>query len=137
MVQFPVASEWKKTSDQFSISSLTNRIQISIPLSTRRIEKKMFTHIRRSAFTPARRFYATTTASIDVTPAKPIQLFAADSGQPLTTSEVFGKGKRVVVFGVPGAYTPVCFHQYYTCCAHTYVFEPPIVLSLMLTTIHL
>lgn len=52
------------------------------------------------------RFY-TTQANINVNPQKPIRLFVVGASTPVTTADVFTQGKRVVVFGLPGAFTPV------------------------------
>jgi peroxiredoxin len=43
----------------------------------------------------------------DRLPASTFRVITADGPKPLTTDEVF-KGKKVVLFAVPGAFTPTC-----------------------------
>jgi peroxiredoxin len=43
----------------------------------------------------------------DKLPAATFRVVTADGVKPITTDEVF-KGKRVVLVGVPGAFTPTC-----------------------------
>jgi len=43
----------------------------------------------------------------DKIPAATFRIVTADGVKPITTDEVF-KGKRVVLVGVPGAFTPTC-----------------------------
>jgi peroxiredoxin len=43
----------------------------------------------------------------DRLPSTTLRLVTADGPQPVTTDEFFG-GKRVVLFGLPGAFTPTC-----------------------------
>jgi len=43
----------------------------------------------------------------DKIPAATFRVVTADGVKPITTDEVF-KGKRVVLVGVPGAFTPTC-----------------------------
>lgn len=43
----------------------------------------------------------------DSLPASTFRVITADGPKPLTTDEVF-KGKKVVLFAVPGAFTPTC-----------------------------
>lgn len=50
-------------------------------------------------------------SNLRVTPQPPITLFDADTKEPVTTDALF-KGKKVVVFGVPGAFTPVCSNKH-------------------------
>jgi peroxiredoxin len=40
-------------------------------------------------------------------PEATLRLITADGPKPVTTSEFFG-GKKVVLFGLPGAFTPTC-----------------------------
>lgn len=56
---------------------------------------------------PLVRFYSVDATKINVKPPQPIKLFKTDK-QPITTDELFAPGKTVVIFGVPGAFTPVC-----------------------------
>lgn len=44
---------------------------------------------------------------LNVRPTTPIKLFPTTK-QPLTTNELFATDKKVIVIGLPGAYTPVC-----------------------------
>eukprot|EP01080_Neovahlkampfia_damariscottae_P010276 gene10276-2695_t len=46
--------------------------------------------------------------TVEVKPKKPIKLYPANMVNKLTTDELFGPHERVVVFGIPGAFTPVC-----------------------------
>jgi peroxiredoxin len=43
----------------------------------------------------------------DALPATVFTVMGADGPKPLTTDEFF-KGKKIVLFGVPGAFTPTC-----------------------------
>jgi peroxiredoxin len=43
----------------------------------------------------------------DKLPAATFRIVTADGVKPITTDEIF-KGKRVVLVGVPGAFTPTC-----------------------------
>jgi len=47
----------------------------------------------------------------DKVPSVTLQHMTADGPKPISTDEFF-KGKRVVVVGVPGAFTPVCSTQH-------------------------
>jgi peroxiredoxin len=66
---------------------------------------KMFRHTIK--LHPFIRFYSVEASKINVKPSQPIKLFKTDK-QPITTDELFAPGKTVVIFGVPGAFTPVC-----------------------------
>jgi peroxiredoxin len=44
-------------------------------------------------------------------PQSTFMVMGAEGPQPVTTAEVFG-GKKVALFGVPGAYTPTCHTQH-------------------------
>ena len=43
----------------------------------------------------------------DKLPAATLRLVTADGAKPVTTEEFFG-GRKVVLFGLPGAFTPTC-----------------------------
>ncbi|MBX9926484.1 MAG: peroxiredoxin [Hyphomicrobiaceae bacterium] len=43
----------------------------------------------------------------DTLPAATFTVMTADGPKPVTTADVF-KGRKVALFGVPGAYTPTC-----------------------------
>ena len=43
----------------------------------------------------------------DTIPAATLTIMGADGPQPITTDEIFS-GKKVVLFAVPGAFTPTC-----------------------------
>ena len=44
-------------------------------------------------------------------PQSTFMVMGAEGPRPMTTAEVFG-GKKVALFGVPGAYTPTCHKQH-------------------------
>jgi glutaredoxin/glutathione-dependent peroxiredoxin len=44
-------------------------------------------------------------------PQSTFMVMGLEGPQPMTTAEAFG-GKRVALFGVPGAYTPTCHKQH-------------------------
>jgi len=47
----------------------------------------------------------------DRTPDAAFTRMTADGPAPITTAELFG-GRKVIVFGVPGAFTPTCSKQH-------------------------
>jgi peroxiredoxin len=47
----------------------------------------------------------------DQLPEATFMVMSAGGPRPMTTAEVFG-GKKVALFGVPGAYTPTCHRQH-------------------------
>lgn len=47
----------------------------------------------------------------DKLPEATFKTMTADGAKPLTTAEVFS-GKKVVLFGVPGAFTPTCSNNH-------------------------
>lgn len=53
------------------------------------------------------RNYVKDLKEINVKPTKPIKLFPITK-KPLTTDDLFAPKKKIVVIGLPGAYTPVC-----------------------------
>lgn len=48
----------------------------------------------------------------DSIPAMPIQVAASGGPQDSDTAQLFTGGKRVVLFGVPGAFTPTCSERH-------------------------
>ncbi|KAL9644543.1 hypothetical protein ABK040_009407 [Willaertia magna] len=44
---------------------------------------------------------------LNVKPTNPIKLYKVNN-ESVTTNDLFGPGEKVVVFGLPGAFTPVC-----------------------------
>jgi peroxiredoxin len=48
---------------------------------------------------------------LNVRPSTPITLYKEDRSK-ITTDDLFPKGKKVVLIGLPGAYTPVCSKEH-------------------------
>jgi glutaredoxin/glutathione-dependent peroxiredoxin len=44
----------------------------------------------------------------DKVPSATLYTLASEGPKPVPTDELFGPGKRVVAFGLPGAFTPTC-----------------------------
>ena len=72
---------------------LARRITTSTNAFTKNINHRFYTQAKPS--------------NINVIPQPPITLIDAETKEPIDTDTLFQK-KRVVVFGVPGAFTPVC-----------------------------
>src|SRR5690606_2496242 len=63
----------------------------------------------RFAISSTLRFYnkEMSLANFNVKPTPPVKLYKTDKST-ITTDELFPPGKTVVMFGLPGAFTPVC-----------------------------
>jgi peroxiredoxin len=44
----------------------------------------------------------------DKVPSATLRMMSAEGPKPITTEELFAPGKKVVVFALPGAFTPTC-----------------------------
>jgi peroxiredoxin len=58
-----------------------------------------------------KRNYIKELGEIDVKPSKSIKLFTTDA-KTITTDEIFTETDNVVVFGLPGAFTPTCSNKH-------------------------
>jgi len=66
---------------------------------------------QKPLFVASNRFYATA-SSLNVTPQPAITLYDAETKDPVTTDQLFKNNRKVVVFGVPGAFTPTCSNKH-------------------------
>jgi peroxiredoxin len=59
----------------------------------------------------SKRNYIKELGELDVKPSKSIKLFNTDA-KPITTDDLFSETDNVVVFGLPGAFTPTCSNKH-------------------------